>query len=36
VPGVSAGDLLDDSGCFRTLPGRQHTDGFFAAIFEKN
>ncbi|MGC2329891.1 MAG: 16S rRNA (cytosine(967)-C(5))-methyltransferase RsmB [Candidatus Acidiferrales bacterium] len=31
VAGVSASALFDDAGQFHTLPGRQQTDGFFAA-----
>jgi 16S rRNA (cytosine967-C5)-methyltransferase len=29
--GISASALFDDAGQFHTLPGRQQTDGFFAA-----
>ncbi|HUJ33327.1 MAG TPA: 16S rRNA (cytosine(967)-C(5))-methyltransferase RsmB [Candidatus Acidoferrum sp.] len=32
---VDAASLFDSSGYFRTLPGPQATDGFFAAILEK-
>jgi len=28
---MSASGLFDDAGHFRTLPGQQQTDGFFAA-----
>jgi 16S rRNA (cytosine967-C5)-methyltransferase len=35
APGVGAGDLIDDHGCFRTFPGAHGSDGFFAAILEK-
>jgi 16S rRNA (cytosine967-C5)-methyltransferase len=35
LPGVAASDLFDDRGHFRTFPGMQPTDGFFAAILEK-
>ncbi len=31
APGISASALIDDAGQFRTLPGQQQTDGFFAA-----
>jgi 16S rRNA (cytosine967-C5)-methyltransferase len=31
--GVSVSELFDDAGQFHTLPGRQETDGFFAAAF---
>jgi 16S rRNA (cytosine967-C5)-methyltransferase len=30
--GVSAGDLVDKDGAFRTFPPVHHTDGFFAAL----
>ena len=33
VAGVSVSELFDDAGQFHTLPGRQETDGFFAAAF---
>ncbi|MGA8223652.1 MAG: 16S rRNA (cytosine(967)-C(5))-methyltransferase RsmB [Candidatus Acidiferrales bacterium] len=33
--GVEAVDFFDDDGNFRTFPGEQPTDGFFAAILEK-
>ncbi len=36
APGVSAAELFDDLGNFRTSPPDQHTDGFFAAILEKS
>jgi 16S rRNA (cytosine967-C5)-methyltransferase len=36
VPGVATSSLFDDSGYFHTFPDRQQTDGFFAAILEKN
>ena len=29
---VQLSDLLDAAGEFRTIPGKQHTDGFFAAV----
>lgn len=35
APGVDAGTLFDDAGHFRTFPGAQPTDGFFAAIMTK-
>jgi 16S rRNA (cytosine967-C5)-methyltransferase len=35
VPGVDASGLFDGSGYFRTFPGEQPVDGFFAAIMEK-
>ena len=35
VPGVDASSLFDGSGHFRTFPGEQPVDGFFAAIMEK-
>jgi 16S rRNA (cytosine967-C5)-methyltransferase len=35
VPGVDASSLFDGSGHFRTFPGEQPVDGFFAAILEK-
>jgi 16S rRNA (cytosine967-C5)-methyltransferase len=34
VAGVSAPALFDDAGQFHTLPGRQQTDGFFAAALQ--
>jgi 16S rRNA (cytosine967-C5)-methyltransferase len=34
--GIAASDLLDELGQFHTFPGEQRTDGFFAAILEKN
>ena len=33
--GVSAESLFDAEGNFRTLPGEQPTDGFFAAVLQK-
>jgi 16S rRNA (cytosine967-C5)-methyltransferase len=36
LPGVQATELFDQIGQFRTLPGEQQTDGFFAAVLEKN
>lgn len=36
LPGVSAAALVDEAGYFRTFPGEQHTDGFFAAMLEKS
>ncbi|MGH9682801.1 MAG: 16S rRNA (cytosine(967)-C(5))-methyltransferase RsmB [Candidatus Acidiferrales bacterium] len=35
VAGISATTLLDSDGQFRTLPGDQNCDGFFAAILER-
>lgn len=35
APGVPPTSLIDDSGSFRTRPGDQPTDGFFAALLEK-
>ncbi|HUO34229.1 MAG TPA: 16S rRNA (cytosine(967)-C(5))-methyltransferase RsmB [Candidatus Acidoferrum sp.] len=35
VSGVSAESLIDSSGFFRTLPGEQPCDGFFAAVLDK-
>jgi 16S rRNA (cytosine967-C5)-methyltransferase len=35
TPGVISARLFDDAGQFRTLPGEQPTDGFFAGILEK-
>jgi len=35
APGVSASDLFDENGQFRTFPGAGQTDGFFAAILQK-
>ena len=32
APGVSAAELFDTAGAFRTLPGQWATDGFFAAL----
>jgi 16S rRNA (cytosine967-C5)-methyltransferase len=34
VDGLDAGGLFDGAGYFRTLPGLQDADGFFAAILE--
>jgi 16S rRNA (cytosine967-C5)-methyltransferase len=34
APGIPASELFDDAGQFRTLPGEQQTDGFFAASLE--
>jgi 16S rRNA (cytosine967-C5)-methyltransferase len=34
APMVSASELLDAEGQFRTLPGQHATDGFFAAAFQ--
>jgi 16S rRNA C967 or C1407 C5-methylase (RsmB/RsmF family) len=31
---VSASELFDAEGHFRTLPGQHATDGFFAAAFQ--
>jgi 16S rRNA (cytosine967-C5)-methyltransferase len=33
-PGVAPASLFDSAGHFRTVPGQQPADGFFAAIFE--
>jgi len=35
VPEIQPSKLLDDAGQFRTLPGEQATDGFFAAVLER-
>jgi 16S rRNA (cytosine967-C5)-methyltransferase len=35
VPKIASEKLWDDSGQFRTLPGEQATDGFFAAVLER-
>ena len=35
APGIQPPDLVDASGQFRTLPGAQATDGFFAAVLER-
>jgi 16S rRNA (cytosine967-C5)-methyltransferase len=35
-PSVSAAALVDDAGYFRTFPGEQRIDGFFAAMLEKS
>jgi 16S rRNA (cytosine967-C5)-methyltransferase len=35
APGISADLLLDGQGQFRTVPGEQACDGFFAAVLEK-
>ena len=32
---IDSASLFDSSGYFRTLPGAQNTDGFFAAILER-
>ena len=32
---VDAASLFDAAGYFRTLPGAQPTDGFFAAVLQK-
>jgi len=32
--GVSASDIFDENGQFRTFPGASQTDGFFAAILQ--
>jgi 16S rRNA (cytosine967-C5)-methyltransferase len=34
IPGINPQNLFDASGQFRTSPGTQHTDGFFAAVLE--
>lgn len=36
VGGVDFDSFFDESGCFRTVPGRHPTDGFFAAVLEKS
>jgi len=36
APGVESESLFDGEGFFHTLPGRQETDGFFAAILERD
>jgi 16S rRNA (cytosine967-C5)-methyltransferase len=36
MPEVNVGTLFDSNGWFRTLPGSQKTDGFFAAGIGKN
>ncbi len=36
APGVQPAELIDASGQFRTLPGEQATDGFFAAVLERH
>jgi 16S rRNA (cytosine967-C5)-methyltransferase len=36
APGVQPSELIDASGQFRTLPGEQATDGFFAAVLERH
>jgi 16S rRNA (cytosine967-C5)-methyltransferase len=36
APGVQPAELIDASGQFRTLPGEQTTDGFFAAVLERH
>jgi 16S rRNA (cytosine967-C5)-methyltransferase len=35
IPGIDPQNLVDADGQFRTSPATQHTDGFFAAIVEK-
>jgi 16S rRNA (cytosine967-C5)-methyltransferase len=35
APGVDADNLVDDLGQFRTSPAEQRTDGFFAAVLER-
>ena len=35
APGVDPASLFDCEGFFRTLPGAQATDGFFAAVLER-
>lgn len=35
VPGCEPPALVDGSGCFRTFPGEQPADGFFAAAIER-
>lgn len=35
APGLNAAELFSADGFFRTLPAVHHTDGFFAAMFEK-
>lgn len=36
IEGVEAEDLFDDAGQFRIFPGEYETDGFFAAVLQKN
>jgi 16S rRNA (cytosine967-C5)-methyltransferase len=36
APGILATSLFDDSGQFLTLPGERPTDGFFAALLQKD
>jgi len=36
APGVSASELFDQAGAFRTLPGEWATDGFFAALLVRD
>jgi len=36
LPGIEVTELFDPIGQFRTLPGEQPTDGFFAAILKKS
>jgi 16S rRNA (cytosine967-C5)-methyltransferase len=36
APNVQLSDLLDAVGQFRTMPGRNRTDGFFAAVLERD
>jgi 16S rRNA (cytosine967-C5)-methyltransferase len=35
VPGINLATLFDASGYFRTIPGSNPSDGFFAAVFQK-
>lgn len=35
LPGCEPAALVDSSGCFRTFPGEQPADGFFAALIER-
>ena len=35
LPGIEAASLFDGNGYFRTFPGEQQTDGFFAAVLEQ-
>jgi len=35
MPDLESKDLFDRLGQFKTLPGTQHCDGFFAAAIEK-
>jgi 16S rRNA (cytosine967-C5)-methyltransferase len=36
APGVDAKSLFDEMGQFHVVPGAHQTDGFFAALLEKN